>query len=85
VGLERGQLSLVSTTEELLRGNSSRSGLQNREYDRRVSVRMTTLYPPPQMFALTSLTSGDRSVGIVRSRTQATEYSLGFGLVNSVC
>jgi hypothetical protein len=28
--------------------------------------------------ALTSSTSGDRSVGIVRSRTQATEFSLVF-------
>jgi hypothetical protein len=32
-----------------------------------------TLYP--QKLALTSLTSGGRSVGIVRSRTQATEFS----------
>jgi hypothetical protein len=29
----------------------------------------------PQKLALTSPTSGGRSVGIVRSRTQATEYS----------
>jgi hypothetical protein len=36
----------------------------------------TTLYP--QKLTLTSTTSGDRSVGIVRSRTKATE------LVNSV-
>jgi hypothetical protein len=33
-----------------------------------------TLYP--QKLALTSLTSGGRSVGIVRSRTQAMEFSL---------
>jgi hypothetical protein len=33
VGLERGPLSLVSTTEELL-GRSSGSGLENREYGR---------------------------------------------------
>jgi hypothetical protein len=33
-----------------------------------------TLYS--QKLALTSLTSGGRSVGIVRSRTQATEFSL---------
>jgi hypothetical protein len=30
----------------------------------------------PQKFALTSPTSGGRSVGIVRSRTQATQYSI---------
>jgi hypothetical protein len=35
VGLERGPLSLVSTTEELLGKNSSGSGLENREYGRR--------------------------------------------------
>jgi hypothetical protein len=31
VGLERGPLSLVSTTEELLGSNSSGSGLENRD------------------------------------------------------
>jgi hypothetical protein len=35
VGLERGPLSLVSTTEELLGKKSSGSCLENREYDRR--------------------------------------------------
>jgi hypothetical protein len=35
VGLERGLLSLVSTTEELLGRKSSGSGLENREYGRR--------------------------------------------------
>jgi hypothetical protein len=35
VGLERGPLSLVSTTEELLGRNSSGFGLENREYGRR--------------------------------------------------
>jgi hypothetical protein len=29
----------------------------------------------PQKLALTSLRSGDRSIGIVRSRIQATEFS----------
>jgi hypothetical protein len=32
VGLERGPLSLVSTTEELLGINNSGPGLENREY-----------------------------------------------------
>jgi hypothetical protein len=32
VGLERGPLSLMSTTEELLERNASGSGLENREY-----------------------------------------------------
>jgi hypothetical protein len=35
VGLERGPLSLVSTTEELLQRKSSGSGLETREYSRR--------------------------------------------------
>jgi hypothetical protein len=75
VGLERGPLSLVSTIEELLGRNSSGSDLETREYGRRVPLRWPrgTLYL--QNFALTSATSGGLSVGIVRSRTQATEFS----------
>jgi hypothetical protein len=34
LGLERGPLSLVSRTEELLGGKSRRSGLENRDYGR---------------------------------------------------
>jgi hypothetical protein len=47
VGLERGPLSLVSTTEELLGRNSSGSGLEIWEYCRRGSSRWLrrTLYP----------------------------------------
>jgi hypothetical protein len=46
VGLERGPLSLVSATEELLGSNSSSSGLKIREYGRRDSSRWPcgTLY-----------------------------------------
>jgi hypothetical protein len=70
VGLERGPLSLVSTTEELLERNRRGSGLENREYGRRDSSRWPrgTLYP--QKLALTSPTSGGSLVGTVRSRTQ---------------
>jgi hypothetical protein len=57
--LEQGQLSLVSTTEELLGRKSNGSGLQNQEYSRRDP--------------LTSLTSGGHLVGIVRLWTKATE------------
>jgi hypothetical protein len=66
MGLEWGPLSLVSTTEELLGRKSSGSG-------RRVPSHQPrgTLYP--QTLALTSLTCGGRSVGIVLSRTLATE------------
>jgi hypothetical protein len=75
VGLERGQLSLVSTIEELLGRNSSGSGLESREYGRRDPSLWPrgTLYP--QKLTLTSQTRGGCSVGIVRSRTQITEFS----------
>jgi hypothetical protein len=45
VGLERGPLSLVSTTEELLERNRSGSGLEIREYGRRGSVVLPTCQP----------------------------------------
>jgi hypothetical protein len=67
VGLERGPLNLVSTTEELLGKKISGSGLENLEYGR----PREALYV--QKLALTSPTSGGRSVSIARSRTQATE------------
>jgi hypothetical protein len=61
VDLERGPLSLVSTTEELLGWNSSGSSLESREYGRRDSSRWPrgTLYPQKKL-ALTSLTSVGR-------------------------
>jgi hypothetical protein len=70
VGLERGPPSLVSTIEELLRRKSSGCGLENREY----GCRYSSHWPCGTLY-LTSPTSGGRSVGIVRSRTQATEFS----------
>jgi hypothetical protein len=73
VGLERGTLSLVSTIEELLGRKSSGSGLENQEYGRRDPPRWPRVTLYPQTLALTSPTRGGRSIGIVRSRTQATE------------
>jgi hypothetical protein len=72
VGLERDPLSLVSTIQELLERESSGSGLEIRDYGRRDLSRWPrgTLYP--QKLALTSPTSGGRSVCIVRSRTRST-------------
>jgi hypothetical protein len=72
-GSGRGPLSLMSTIEELLGRKSSGFGLQSREYGRRDPSPWLrgTLYP--QKLALTWPTSGGRSVGIVRSRTQAME------------
>jgi hypothetical protein len=74
VGLERGPLSLVTPTEELLGRNSSGSGLEIREYGSGDLLHWprNTLYP--QKLALTSPTSGDRTVDIVRSCIMATDF-----------
>jgi hypothetical protein len=84
MGLERGPLTPVSTTEELLRRNSSGSDLENREYGSGDPLRWPRGSLYPQTFALTSPTSGARSVGIVRSCTQAMEifvfFSGGWGI-----
>jgi hypothetical protein len=79
VGLERGPLSLVSAIEELRGRKSGGSGLGNREYGRGDPSRWPcgTLYT--QNLVLTSSTSGGRSVGIVRCRTQATEFFFFLG------
>jgi hypothetical protein len=74
VALERGPLSLVSTTEELLGSNSSGSGLENREYGGGDPLRWPRNILYPRKLALTSPTSGSRSIGIVRWRTKATEF-----------
>jgi hypothetical protein len=74
VGLERGPRSLVSTIEELLERKSSGFGLENREYGRRDPSRCARDILYPQKLALTSLTSGGRSVDIVRSRTEPTGF-----------
>jgi hypothetical protein len=54
--------------------NSGESSLENREYicEYHLHWPRDTLYP--QKLALTSLTCGGRSVGIVWSRTNATEF-----------
>jgi hypothetical protein len=78
VGLERGPLSLVSTNEELLGRNSSGSGLESREHDPRDPSRWSRGSLYSQTLALSLPTSGGRSVGIVRSRTKATEFTLVF-------
>jgi hypothetical protein len=66
---------------ELLRRKSGSSGIENREYGRGDPSHRPhdTLYL--QKLALTSPTSGGRSVGIVRSRTQATEFVCFIGRV----
>jgi hypothetical protein len=84
-GLERGPLSLVSTTEELRGRNSSGSGLEIWEYGRRDPSDWPCDALYPQKFALTSLASGGRSVGIVRSKTKATEFALLFSFYKQGC
>jgi hypothetical protein len=67
VGLERGPLSLVSATEELLGRNGSGSGLESREYGRSDPSRWPRGTLCRQTLILTSPISGGRSVAIVRS------------------
>jgi hypothetical protein len=45
MGLERGPLRLVSTTEELLARNSSGSVLENRDYGRKGFAALTMRHP----------------------------------------
>jgi hypothetical protein len=66
VGLERGALSLVCTTEELLGRKRNGSGLENLKYGLGIHRADCTTLLHQQKFALTSPTSGGRSVGIVR-------------------
>jgi hypothetical protein len=74
VRLERGPLSLVTTIEELLERKSSGPSLEIRDYGRRGFRRVEYATSPyTQKLALTSPTSGGRSVGIVRSLTKVTE------------
>jgi hypothetical protein len=72
VDLERGPLSLVSSIEELLVRKSTGSGLEKWEYGRRDPSRWPHGILYPQKLALTSPRSGGLSIGVVRSRTQAT-------------
>jgi hypothetical protein len=53
---------------------SSGSGLENREYGRRDPSDWLHDNLYPEKFAQSSPTRGGRSVGIVRSRTEATEF-----------
>jgi hypothetical protein len=73
-------VSLVRSLEELLEQKSSGSRSRKQRLTAvgtRCADYVTPLYP--QKLALTSPTGGGgRSVGLVRSRTKATEFSLEF-------
>jgi hypothetical protein len=75
VVLERGPLSLVSTTEELLGRKIIGFALGNRDYGGRDPLRWERDTHYLQKL-LTSPTSSGLSFSIVRSRTQATEFFL---------
>jgi hypothetical protein len=70
-----GALNLVIPRGELLERNSRGSGLENRESGRGDPLRCPRDTHYPQKSALNSPTSGGRSIGIVVSRTKATEFS----------
>jgi hypothetical protein len=74
VGLERGPLSLVSTTEELL--DRKVAALVYKTKNKAVGIRHAdhVAHSIRKMLVITSPTSGGRSVGIVRSRTQTMEF-----------
>jgi hypothetical protein len=73
VGLERGPLSLVSITKELLEWKSSGSGPRK---PRLSSVGICCADHVTLFIRTNFSTSGGRSVDIVRSWTKATEFSL---------
>jgi hypothetical protein len=79
------KFSLVSTTEELRGRKSSGSRLESQEYDRRNPSRLPRVTVFPQKSPLTSPTNCGHSVGIVRSRTQAKEFSFIILLRLTLC
>jgi hypothetical protein len=78
VGLERGPLSLVSTTEELLDRKVAAPVWKTE--NTALGIRHTNHVAPSvrKKLVITSPTSGGRSVGIVRPRTQIMEFSFSF-------
>jgi hypothetical protein len=69
-GSGTGPISFLGTTEEVLGRTSSGLGLQDRDYGRRDPLCRPQNILYTQKLAVTSPTSGDRSVGIVRSQTK---------------
>jgi hypothetical protein len=78
VGLERGPLSLLSTTEELL--DRKVATPVHKTENTAVGICYTDHVAPSirRKLAITSLTSGGRSVSLVRSRTQTMEFVRSF-------
>jgi hypothetical protein len=74
VVLERGPLSLVRITEELLERKVAAPVQKTEINGRGDSLRSPRDTPYPVKLALTSPTSGGRSVGTVCWRTKAPEF-----------
>jgi hypothetical protein len=74
MGLERGPLRLVSTTEELLDRKVAAPVWKTE--NTAVGIRHADHVAPSirKKLAITSPTSGGRSVGVVRLRTQTMEF-----------
>jgi hypothetical protein len=70
VGLERGLLSLVSTTEELLERKCSNSDLET--VNKAIGIHHADHVTP------SICKSGGHSVGIVHSQTKATELFINY-------
>jgi hypothetical protein len=81
VGLERGPLSLLNTIEELLGRNSSSSGLENRDYDRRGFAALTMRHPSTRKPG-TNFTDKRRSLGRYSSLAESTTEFILFVYVN---
>jgi hypothetical protein len=84
VGLERGPLSLMSTTEELRDRKVAVPVYKTENTD--VGIRHADHVVPSirKKLAITSPTNGGRSVGIVRLRTQTMAFSWFMKLVVTV-
>jgi hypothetical protein len=85
VRLERGPLSLVSTTEELL--DRKVAAPVYKTENTAVGIRQADHVAPfiRKKLSITSPTSGGHLVGIVRPRTQTMEFSFFFSYCLVTC